>query len=93
MRTKEEINEQVKWLRENKHRIPVTNAFGDNHHDAIDAQIRVLEDEMDEDTVEHEFPYHDPETGEGYEDNVRENARQASDWLHDFNDVPPKEDW
>lgn len=75
--THEQIAEEVTRLRAVQPRVPKYSAFGDNNHDAIDAQIKVLEDRMSHDDVHLCF-------GEGsleYTENVLECALMAHDWM------------
>jgi hypothetical protein len=51
MRTKEEKDEMIKCLESQKEKAPVMTFFGDNNHDAIDAQIEVIENDYDDDEV------------------------------------------
>jgi hypothetical protein len=51
----EAIEAEIKWLCDNKPLIRQRNGFGEDLHAAIDAQIRVLEERMDNDAVFDEW--------------------------------------
>lgn len=52
----------------------------DNHHAAIDAQIRVLVQGMDEDDIDEVFGKHDDSASE-YRENVHNAAVDALHWM------------
>jgi hypothetical protein len=84
---KERIEACLK-LREMKPHVLAESMFGDDHHAAIDAQIEVLEEGLDQDRTEYRFQ-DDPE-------NVQSAAMDASRWMEgekidDF--TPPSESW
>lgn len=82
MKTDQEIDAEIERLEEMKPRVRRTSAFGDNHHDAIDAQVEVLTAKMDENTVY--VQYSDEDT----EGNVFEAALDATAWLHKNGTLP-----
>jgi|SRR5579872_4170911 len=91
--TIEQIKSEIKALEAIKPNIIPMSIFGDNHHDAIDAQIRVLKEEMDEDTV-----YDTWEDTNDYDvnRNVINAALDAVNWLDgnsDYEGVSPARDW
>lgn len=45
MRTKEEIDFQIKGLEKSKETVPEYSAFGDNNWEQIDAQISIIKEE------------------------------------------------
>ena len=49
--TKEEVLRQIDLLREGLPTVKHYSMFGDDHHKAINAQIKVLEQNMDEDGI------------------------------------------
>ena len=69
--SKEEVDKMIADLKEIKPKVRKTSMFGDNHHNAIDAQIRVLEEDLDEEDINDEV----------WEDNVVESAMAAREWL------------
>lgn len=54
-RTKEEVKAEIAALKAAKSKVRKTNHFGDNLHDAIDAQVVVLENGLTEDEVRDRF--------------------------------------
>lgn len=83
MRTQPEISAEIANLVQMKPKVRRTSIFGDNHHKAIDAQILVLTQRMDEsETYNMEWP-----------NNVEDAAREAAQWLEGEIDEAPSEDW
>lgn len=81
MRTKDVIDQEVETLRAMKLSVPENNGFGQSNHDAIDAQIRVAEENMTQDEIFYEF-------GEEFE---RDGALQMRLWLDEDSDNPSEE--
>lgn len=54
-KTKEEVKAEIQALRDAIPKTRRTNYFGDNLHDAIRAQIAVLEDDLDEGAIYDDF--------------------------------------
>lgn len=67
---------QAEALRQIKPTVLRTSIFGDNHHDAIDAQIEVLENLPDSADIDD-----NQDSGE-WADNVAESTREALDWIN-----------
>lgn len=83
-----EIQEEINKLKEIKPHVLMYSSFGDNHHEAIEAQIQVLEEIMEEDDIEDAF--------DDKPENVRSAAMDAAFWLageeiDDF--TTPSESW
>ena len=76
MRTPKQVKDEIQKLKSIKPTVRPTSFFGDNHHDAIDAQIEVLEDLLDEDEIYHK------EDDEEWTESVRGAACEAYEWLH-----------
>ena len=74
--TPEQIAAEVEHLRDVQRRVPPHSAFGDNNREAIDAQIKVLEDRMSHDDVHLCFGA--PSESSEY---ALESALQAHDWM------------
>ena len=55
MRSGEEINAEIKALEAIKPSVLRSSAFGDDHHAAIDAQLRVLREKMSDDRISNFF--------------------------------------
>ena len=85
-RTTREISVEREKLIEMKPRVRQTSAFGDDNHDAIDAQIEVLNCHMSEDRVYREY-----QDGESH---VFDSALEAAEWMAGENDGgSPSEEW
>ena len=74
MRDQHEIDDEVKKLKEMKPRVRHFTFFNDDNHAAIDAQIEVLEDDLDQDDIDGKYDDGD------WSDNERSNAEQALNW-------------
>ena len=88
--TQKQINAEINKLKKMKPTVRMTSMFGDNHHDAIDAQIEVLEDGgilLDSDAC-----YDKEEEGE-WTESVRSAAVAALDWMNGDEPMAPSEDW
>jgi hypothetical protein len=83
-RTRFEIEEELGALNDLRAQVPPKTAFGDDNQDAIDAQIRVIEQRMTFEEAIDEFE----EDG----DYILSNAQDAVRWLVD-DDVPVSESW
>lgn len=92
MRTDQEISIEISNLKDMKSEVRQSTAFGDNNHDAIDAQVEALEDQMDEDDVweRHETAGEDEPFSTEHE---RDAAIEAVAWMHGEIENPPSEDW
>ena len=99
--TAEQIEAEIKKLTEMKPNVIRTSYFGENHHAAIDAQIKVLEAELDEDDIYERFPTEEDlegrESEASEEDvvkaNVRDGALEAAQWLAGEEDETPSDGW
>jgi len=86
--TQKQIKEEIAKLREMKPTVLQFSKFGDDHHAGIEAQIEVLENDMDDTDIDEKEDEEDWTSGEV------ENARQACDWLNGVSqDGPPSEGW
>lgn len=88
----EEIDAEIKTLREMKPTVLRSSAFGDNHHDAIDCQITVLEKRMTESAI-YDRNEGAAEDEEFYADNERDAALDACRWMNGESDEKPSEGW
>jgi hypothetical protein len=79
--TQEQIAEEIAKLKAMKPTVIRSSVFGDNHWDAIDAQINVLENQWGDNRVYDKYPCQD-EDDDGYPDNVRDAAYEAASWLN-----------
>ncbi len=84
-RSKEEIQKEIETLREMKPKVRQFSAFSDDHHAAIDAQIEVLEEDLDDDDVYERF--------EEDAQNILDEAIHALEWMNGENDEAPSVGW
>jgi hypothetical protein len=75
MRSHEEIQAEIEGLKALRPRLKPTTAFGDSNLDALDAQVRVLEEDMTHDEIWDEWPELDGDM------HVRSSAEEARQWL------------
>ncbi len=72
-----QIKKEIETLKAMKPKVRRHSAFGDDHHEAIDAQIRVLEERMELMDID-----------ENFEGEVHSNAQDARSWLDGEYDEP-----
>lgn len=87
MKTRAEIDHEVKWLRANRTNIRHTTFFGDDNLAAVDAEIDVLDNDLTDDDI-----------FDSYEDvdNERDAAFAAASWRDEADpemDVAPSASW
>ena len=94
MRTDAQIGEQINRLKAVRKKLPRLNAFGENIHDKIEAEITVLEERLTEDDC------WDRTAEEGSDDDskewewcVGESARDAAMWLAGDTEDEPAQGW
>jgi len=87
IKTQDEINEEIKKLREMKPKVRRYTRFGDDNHEAIDAEIQVLEENVTEDDT-----YRWEEDGD-FSQHACESARSAILWRDGDEDESPSESW
>ncbi|HEV2692246.1 MAG TPA: hypothetical protein VG347_05065 [Verrucomicrobiae bacterium] len=87
MKTIDEIKTEVTKLKDMQPKIPAKSFFGDDNHGAIDAQIEVLEEDMDEDAINAK------EDSEDWSRYAAESARGAREWMDGESDDQPSGDW
>jgi hypothetical protein len=75
--TFEQIAAEIARLRAVQPRVPRYSFFGDDNREAIDAQIRVLEDALSRDDVHARFGMCSLE----FNENILEGALMAHDWM------------
>lgn len=94
MRPVELIQEQVNKLKEIKPSVRKTSAFGDNHHDAIDAQIDVLENKLTLTKIDQHYGVDDTMEDEDEQpQNVYDAAVEAYEWLFERSEDLPSDGW
>ena len=90
--TDKQVTAEIKKLETMKPNVRRTSAFGDNHHDAIDAQVKVLTEGMDEEEIYAEW-----ENEDDYEQNrnIIDAALEATHWRDGEadDDKSPSENW
>ncbi len=74
MKTQEQINEQIKLLKEARDKIVPTSMFGMDNLELLDAQVRVLEKYMDEDDIWDHWDRDEEDF------DIRSNAEEAVNW-------------
>ena len=89
MKTRKQIQAEIDKLEDIKPTVLRTSFFGDNYHDAIDAQIEVLENDMDDDDI------YNNQDSEEWAQNVVDAALEARQWRDDESekDFVPSESW
>ncbi len=75
-----EVEKEVAKLREMKPTVLRTSSFGDNHHDAIDAQIEVLKESLDNDDIYDRWGSSEDED-EDRPHNILDAALDAMGWM------------
>lgn len=92
MKTKEQIDAEIQKLASLKPRVRHYSGFGDDHHEAIEAQLSVLAENMSYADI-HES-WGDEDAGE-FAQNVLDDAIYARDWVMCAlaEDTAPSEQW
>lgn len=99
MRNDVAVNAEIARLVKMKSRVRQRTAFGDDNHDAIDAQILVLTNRADNDEVYDRFgPSHDDKGKESFEftdscDHKLQAALEALMWLEGETKEAPSKGW
>jgi ABC-type uncharacterized transport system substrate-binding protein len=84
--TTTQIEEQIRLLKEIKPNVKRFSFFQDDHHAAIDAQIRVLDRNMSEDAIDN---YFEPSDDSANEASILSSAQEARNWLDgEYEDYP-----
>lgn len=87
MRTEKEIQDEITALRELKPRVPYESMFGDNNHNAIEAQIETLESDLVEDDIYEKLE------NEEWLQNEESAALDARQWMDGDSEDKPSESW
>ena len=93
MRETKEIKIEIEKLKLIKPKVRVQSVFGDNHHEAIEAQIEVLEEKMTEETVLNHFPSIEEDEEDGFKQNIIDAVMDAVYWLENVDSPSLSEDW
>jgi hypothetical protein len=94
-----DIEMEIATLFQMKPKVTRASKFGDNHHDAIDAQLEVLKKRLSTYGAEDAYPLEQGEDGEddfvpGVHENVYSAAQEAARWLAgEEQAIPPTENW
>lgn len=92
-KTDEQINAEIEALKAVKPSVRKVSAFGDDNHEAIDAQIRVLTERMSLDDV---YDAWGDEDSDEFEQHLLDAALEARDWMtgaRAANEGSPSEGW
>lgn len=84
MLTTREIENEAESLREIKKKVPHYSPFNDDQHHAIDAQVAVLVEDLNETQIDGQY---------GHNEFVCHNAMAARAWLDGEAIHAPSEDW
>jgi hypothetical protein len=87
MKTQKQIDAEIKKLEVVKSKVPSRTAFGDDNHAAIDAQIKVLTDSMDDGEIWDAWPEDEDDM------HVRTAAQDAQKWRDDDDGDAPSKGW
>lgn len=97
MRTPKEIKSEINTLRTMKPTVRKSSIFGDDHHNAIDAQIEVLETKKSTDAIYDRWEAmedDDINLDDGRAENVLEAALDARRWMDkEKGTEAPSENW
>ncbi len=77
MKTQKQIDEQIRLLKEARPKVVPYSIFGTDNLEGLDAQVRVLEEDMDSDDIWDRWDRDEEDM------DVRSNAEEALAWLND----------
>ncbi|KKM04634.1 hypothetical protein LCGC14_1762290 [marine sediment metagenome] len=80
MKTQEQIDEQIKLLKEARPKIVPISMFGTDNLELLDAQVRVLEQDMDSDDIWDRWDRDEEDM------DTRSNAEEALNWRDETGD-------
>jgi len=81
MKTQEEIQKEIKALKAIRPKVRPFSYFGDDNLAKLDAQVKVLEEDMDSDDIWNEWPKAEEDAL------IRLTADDARNWMDDASDV------
>lgn len=94
MKTEQQINDEIAALKLIKPQVREYTAFGDSNHEAIDAQIEVLEKRMSGDDVHDSYQPDETNEDDERSESVFFAALEAHDWMRGTSDdEPPSDGW
>jgi len=85
MKTQQEIDQQIKDLEDLKLKMVPRTGFGDDNITAVEAQIKALRDEFDEDDCYEEWPDVEDDDDDSLTEinrRFRDQALEAVSWMH-----------
>jgi hypothetical protein len=85
--TKDDITSEIALLTQMKPNVRESSIFGDNHHDAIDAQIEILAGRTRKSDI------NDLRDNEDWTDHVADSAQEAADWMMGYTKDKPSDEW
>lgn len=95
--TPEQVAAEIAALKEMKPFVRHRSIFGDDNHEAIDAQITTLECHLDDDAIYDRYQPIDEESGEpdesGNNRGELDAALEAKQWLRGEQDDAPSKEW
>ncbi len=91
--TPEQIKAEIESLQSIKFKVREYSAFGDNHRDAIEAQIKVLEDDLLEDEIYNRADESLYAEEEVWTESVKDAALEVRQWLDGDMEETPTENW
>ena len=87
-KTQEEIKKEIEALKAIRPKVRPHSAFGDSNLDKLDAQVKVLENDMDSDESYDEWPEEESDA------EIRMAADDARNWIDGFGECDSlAEDW
>jgi|GEM_PF-1656998 len=91
--TPEQVTAEIAKLREMKPHIPERSVFNDNNHEAIDADIEVLEKNLREGDIMYRNEMLENDDGEYLSDHAMDSALGALRWLEGDEEMSPSTNW
>ena len=93
MKSQEQIQQEIAKLVAMKPTVIKYSVFHENHHAAIDAQVHVLRELLEDDSIND--IYGEGASCEDFSENIYEEAMNAWRWLYDEPSVEeaPSEGW
>lgn len=91
--TQKQIEVEIKNLQEIAPKVRRHSAFGDDNRAAVEAQIEVLKERMDEDAIYDRADENKAAEEELWAESVKESALEARRWLDGDEDTTPSKGW
>lgn len=87
VKTQAEIDAEIKKLEDMKPNVRHYTFFGDDNHEAIEAQVKALQEDADDDDT------YDWQNDGDFSEHAIEAARQAILWRNGDEDEAPSDGW